>query len=105
MLGYVAAKHGVIGLMRAWANYCAPHFIRVNAISPTTVRTPMAGGGSIEDIAKYAPNLVNSLTNAMPIEAVEARDIANAVAFLASDAARYITGTVLPVDAGNIVRR
>jgi NAD(P)-dependent dehydrogenase (short-subunit alcohol dehydrogenase family) len=65
----------------------------------------MAGGGSIEDIAKYAPHLVNSLTNAIPIEAVEAVDIANAVAFLASDAARYITGTTLPVDAGNIVRR
>lgn len=105
MLGYVAAKHGVIGLMRAWANYCAPHFIRVNAIAPTTVQTPMAGGGSVEDIAKYAPHLLNSLTNAMPIEAVEAVDIANAVAFLAGDAARYITGTVLPVDAGNIVRR
>ncbi len=105
MLGYVAAKHGVIGLMRAWANYCAPHFIRVNVVAPTTVQTPMAGGGSIEDITKYAPHLLNSLTNAMPIEAVEATDIANAVAFLASDEARYITGTTLPVDAGNIVRR
>jgi SDR family mycofactocin-dependent oxidoreductase len=105
MLGYVAAKHGVIGLMRAWANYCAPHFIRVNVVAPTTVQTPMAGGGSIEDITKYAPHLLNSLTNAMPIEAVEAIDIANAVAFLASDAARYITGTTLPVDAGNVVRR
>jgi SDR family mycofactocin-dependent oxidoreductase len=105
MLGYVAAKHGVIGLMRAWANFCAPHFIRVNAVAPTTVQTPMAGGGSIEDIAKYAPHLLNSLTNAMPIESVEALDIANAVAFLASDASRYITGTTLPVDAGNLVRR
>jgi SDR family mycofactocin-dependent oxidoreductase len=105
MLGYVAAKHGVIGLMRAWANYCAPHNIRVNTIAPTTVQTPMAGGGSMEDILKYAPHLAGSLTNAIPIDAVEAVDIANAVAFLASDAARYITGTVLPVDAGNIVRR
>ena len=72
MLGYVAAKHGVIGLMRAWANYCAPHFIRVNAVAPTTVQTPMAGGGSLEDITKYAPHLLNSLINAMPIESVEA---------------------------------
>ncbi|HVW82125.1 MAG TPA: mycofactocin-coupled SDR family oxidoreductase [Mycobacteriales bacterium] len=105
MLSYVAAKHGVIGLMRAWANYCAPHFIRVNSIAPTTVRTPMAGGGSLADITEYAPHLLNSLTNAMPVEAVDPIDIANAVAFLASDASRYITGTVLPVDAGNIVRR
>jgi SDR family mycofactocin-dependent oxidoreductase len=105
MLGYTAAKHGEIGLMRAWANYCAPHFIRVNAVAPTTVQTPMAGGGNTAEILQHAPHLLGSLTNAMPIEAVEALDIANAVAFLASDAARYITGTVLPVDAGNIVRR
>ncbi|HEX3707896.1 MAG TPA: mycofactocin-coupled SDR family oxidoreductase [Mycobacteriales bacterium] len=105
MLSYVAAKHGVIGLMRAWANYGAPHSIRVNCLAPTTVRTPMAGGGSLADITQYAPHLLNSLTNAMPVEAVDPVDVANAVAFLASDAARYITGTVLPVDAGNIVRR
>ena len=100
MLGYVAAKHGVIGLMRAWANYCAPHYIRVNAIAPTTVRTPMAGGGSIDDIAQYAPHLLNSLTNAMPIEAVDPADIANAVAFLASDASRYMTGQILRPNGG-----
>jgi SDR family mycofactocin-dependent oxidoreductase len=105
MLGYTAAKHGVIGLMRAWANYCAPHYIRVNSVAPTTVRTPMAGGGNIAQIIEHAPNLANSLTNAIPVEAVDAIDIANAVAFLASDAARYITGTALPVDAGSIVRR
>ena len=105
MLGYTAAKHGVIGLMRAWANYCAPHYIRVNSVCPTTVRTPMAGGGNVSQIIKHSPNLALSLTNAIPVEAVDAEDIANAVAFLASDAARYITGTALPVDAGNINRK
>jgi SDR family mycofactocin-dependent oxidoreductase len=105
MLGYTAAKHGVIGLLRSWANYCAPHFIRVNSVAPTTVRTPMAGGGNVAQIIEHAPNLANSLTNAMPVEAVDAIDIANCVAFLASDEARYITGTVVPVDAGNVVRR
>jgi NAD(P)-dependent dehydrogenase (short-subunit alcohol dehydrogenase family) len=54
---------------------------------------------------KYAPELANSLTNALPVEAVDAEDVANAVAWLASDEARYITGTVLPVDAGSINRR
>ena len=105
MLGYTAAKHGVIGLMRAWANYCAPHYIRVNSVCPTTVRTPMAGGGNVSQIIQHSPNLALSLTNAIPVEAVDAEDIANAVAFLASDAARYITGTALPVDAGNINRK
>lgn len=105
MLGYTAAKHGVIGLMRSWANFLAPHSIRVNSVAPTTVRTPMANNGDVSAITQYAPELANSLTNALPVEAVEARDVANAVAWLVSDDARYVTGTVLPVDAGNINRR
>lgn len=105
MLGYTAAKHGVIGLMRSWANYLAPHSIRVNSVAPTTVRTPMANNGDVSTITKHVPELANALTNAMPVEAVEARDVANAVAWLASDDARYVTGTVVPVDAGNVNRR
>jgi SDR family mycofactocin-dependent oxidoreductase len=105
MLGYTAAKHGVIGLMRSWANYLAPHNIRVNSVAPTTVRTPMANDGDISMILEHVPELANALTNAMPVMAVEAVDVANAAAWLASDEARYITGTVLPVDAGNVNRR
>jgi SDR family mycofactocin-dependent oxidoreductase len=105
MLGYTAAKHGVIGLMRSWANYLGPHNIRVNSVAPTTVRTPMANNGDVSMILQHVPELANSLTNAMPVEAVEARDVANAVAWLASEDARYVTGTVVPVDAGNVNRR
>jgi len=105
MLGYTAAKHGVIGLMRSWANVLAQHEIRVNSIAPTTVRTPMANGGDVSMVLKYAPELANSLTNALPVEAVDPEDVANAVAWLASDEARYVTGTVIPVDAGNLNRR
>jgi len=105
MLGYTAAKHGVIGLMRSWANFLAPHHIRVNSVAPTTVATPMANNGDVSLILKHVPELANSLTNAIPVQAVEAIDVANAVAWLASDDARYITGTVIPVDAGNINRR
>jgi SDR family mycofactocin-dependent oxidoreductase len=105
MLGYTAAKHGVIGLMRSWANYLAPHSIRVNSVAPTTVRTPMANDGDVSLIVQHVPELVGSLTNALPVEAVEAVDVANAVAWLVSDEARYVTGTVLPVDAGNVNRR
>ncbi len=105
MLGYTAAKHGVIGLMRSWANFLAPHSIRVNSVAPTTVRTPMANNGDVSMIVQHVPELANSLTNAMPVEAVDAMDVAHAVAWLASDEARYITGTVVPVDAGNVNRR
>jgi SDR family mycofactocin-dependent oxidoreductase len=105
MLGYTAAKHGVVGLTRSWANYLAPHFIRVNSVAPTTVRTPMANDGNVAAILEFVPELANSLTNAIPVEAVDPEDVANAVAFLASEDARYITGTVLPVDAGSLNRR
>ncbi|MGZ4681365.1 MAG: mycofactocin-coupled SDR family oxidoreductase [Acidimicrobiales bacterium] len=105
MLGYTAAKHGVIGLMRSWANFLAPHSIRVNSVAPTTVRTPMANDGNVSVILEHVPELANSLTNALPVEAVEAIDVAHAVAWLASDEARYVTGTVVPVDAGNVNRR
>ncbi len=105
MLAYTAAKHGVIGLMRSWANFLAPHYIRVNSVAPTTVRTPMANNGDVSMIVEHVPELANSLTNAIPVEAVDAADVANAVAWLASDEARYVTGTVIPVDAGNVNRR
>jgi SDR family mycofactocin-dependent oxidoreductase len=105
MLAYTAAKHGVIGLMRSWANFLAPHSIRVNSVAPTTVATPMANNGDVSMILEHVPELANSLTNALPVQAVEAIDVANTVAWLASDDARYITGTVIPVDAGNINRR
>lgn len=102
MLGYTAAKHGVIGLMRSWANYLAPHYIRVNSVAPTTVRTPMAGGGNVAEIIERSPELASSLTNAIPVEAVDPLDISNAIAWLVSDDARYVTGTVVPVDAGSV---
>ena len=105
MLAYTAAKHGVIGLTRSWANSLAPHFIRVNSVAPTTVRTPMAGGGNVAEIVENVPQLAGSLLNALPIEAVDPIDVSNAILWLVSDEARYVTGSVIPVDAGNINRR
>ena len=104
-LGYTAAKHAVVGLMRSWANYLAPHNIRVNSVAPTTVRTPMAAMGDVKAILEHAPELESSLTNAMPVEAVDPLDVTNAILWLVSDEARYITGTVIPVDAGALNRR
>jgi SDR family mycofactocin-dependent oxidoreductase len=104
-LGYTAAKHGVIGLMRSWANFLAPHNIRVNSVAPTAVRTPMAGDGDLKAIMEHAPELARALSNAMPVDLIEPIDVSNAIAWLVSDDARYVTGTVVPVDAGQLNKR
>ncbi|MGW0183214.1 mycofactocin-coupled SDR family oxidoreductase [Nocardia sp. NPDC003345] len=104
-LGYTAAKHGVVGLMRSWANFLAPHHIRVNSVAPTAVRTPMAADGDLQAIMERAPELARALSNAMPVDLVEPLDVSNAIAWLVSDDARYITGTVVPVDAGQLNKR
>lgn len=104
-LAYTASKHGVIGLMRSWANFLAPYHIRVNSVAPTAVRTPMAGDGNLQAIMEAAPALASALSNAMPVDLVEPIDISNAIAWLVSDEARYVTGSVIPVDAGQLNKR
>jgi NAD(P)-dependent dehydrogenase (short-subunit alcohol dehydrogenase family) len=102
--GYVAAKHGVVGLMRVYANILAEHNIRVNTIHPTGVNTPMVRNDVFEAFADDHPNLVELLRNAMPKPLLEPEDITNAVLWLVSDEARFVTGVTLPVDAGFTVR-
>lgn len=102
MIAYTAAKHGVIGLLRCYANIGAPHFVRVNSVAPTTVNTPMTTG--LEEVVEQMPEFKAALTNAMPVFKVEPLDISNAVLWLASDDSRYVTGTVIPVDAGMVVK-
>ncbi len=103
--GYVAAKHGVVGLMRNYAWFLGPHNIRVNSIHPSGVATPMAQNQLFADYAAAAgPEKLWRLGNAMPVEWLMPEDISNAVAWLASDEARYVSGVTLSVDAGsNIV--
>jgi (+)-trans-carveol dehydrogenase len=105
---YVAAKHGVVGLMRALAQELAPHMIRVNTVNPTTVDTPMVMNDMFYGLVRpdveqpgrdeMAEAFVG--LNILPIPWVEAIDISNAVLWLASDEARYVTGVALPIDAG-----
>lgn len=107
-MGYTAAKHGIVGLMREYANLLAKHSIRVNSVHPTGVNTPMINNEFIQQWLEQAnsqPDAPRDMGNALPVPAVEPEDIANAVAWLVSDAARYVTGVTLPVDAGAVVKR
>lgn len=99
-MGYTAAKHGVVGLMRAYANNLAPSFIRVNSVHPTGVNTPMVTNEAVQEYLAVKSALGQSSPNALPVGMVEAIDISNAIVWLASDEARYVTGITLSVDAG-----
>ena len=99
-LGYTAAKHGVVGLMRSYANILAPQRIRVNSVHPTGVNTPMVVNEAMQEFLANDPSLGNSMANALPVDMVEPVDISNAIVWLVSDDARYVTGVTLPVDAG-----
>lgn len=111
---YVAAKHGVVGLMRAFANELAPQRIRVNTIHPTGVLTAMGGDPSAIEAAAGHPLFISGAANVLPdldspvdtpyspVPILQPEEISKTVLFLVSDDARYITGVQLPVDAGNV---
>jgi SDR family mycofactocin-dependent oxidoreductase len=98
--GYVASKHALVGLTRTWANWLAPHNIRVNSVHPTGVNTPMIVN---EAVAKRFAAQAD-MANLLDVQAIEAVDVSNAIAWLASDEARYLTGVALPIDAGFTVK-
>jgi SDR family mycofactocin-dependent oxidoreductase len=100
ILGYTAAKHGVVGLMRAYANSLAPENIRCNTVHPCGVASPMVVNEFFDKFMHENPNAAAILGNALPVSLIEPSDVSDAVLFLCSDRARYITGVTLPVDAG-----
>ena len=108
--GYVASKHGVVGLMRTFATWLAPHGIRVNCVNPSGVATRMVLNPAVEALfgggAEQQPDAksTDDVANLLDVGLVEVQDVTAAVAFLASDEARYVTGVALPVDAGMLVR-
>jgi (+)-trans-carveol dehydrogenase len=105
---YNAAKHGVVGLMRSLALELAPNQIRVNSVHPTSVGTPMIlnevfpklvrmdlPDPGVDDAAEFLRTM-----QPMDVPWIDPDDVSNAVLFLSSEEARYITGTTLAVDAG-----
>jgi SDR family mycofactocin-dependent oxidoreductase len=109
---YNAAKHGVVGIMRTIGNEFGAQNIRVNSIHPTAVNTIMIQNPQVWGLFDPAnPNPTRESAeaafktiNVLPVPWVEPVDISNAILFLASDEARYVTGVTLPVDAGFMIK-
>lgn len=109
---YIAAKHGVVGLMRTFAVELGHHSIRVNTVHPTNVNTPLfLNEGTMKlfrpDLENPGPDdmaVVAQMMHVLPVGWVEPVDISNAVLFLASDEARYVTGLTMTVDAGSMLK-
>ncbi|MBJ7338325.1 mycofactocin-coupled SDR family oxidoreductase [Mycolicibacterium sp.] len=109
---YVAAKHGVVGLMRTFAVELGQHMIRVNSVHPTHVSTQMLHNEGT--FKMFRPDLENpgaddmapicQMFHTLPIPWVDPIDISNAVLFFSSDEGRYLTGVTLPIDAGSCLK-
>lgn len=100
MMAYHAAKHGVVGLMRCYANSLAEYNIRCNTVHPTGVNTPMVVNEVFQKWVDTYPELTGSFTNPLPLDRLEPGDVSNLILFLCSDEGRYITGSTATVDAG-----
>lgn len=109
---YTSAKAALLGMSRSLGVELAPHSIRVNVIAPGNVDTPMIANDSTYRLFRPdldAPTRADAegrfrSMQALPVSWLDPVDVSHAVLFLASDEARYITGAVLPVDAGALLR-
>jgi NAD(P)-dependent dehydrogenase (short-subunit alcohol dehydrogenase family) len=101
---YAASKWGLLGLTKSWAIELAPHNIRVNSIHPTGVNTPMNDGLAMLEGMTPREVAERSAGNLLPVPWVEPEDVAHLVLYLASDRARYVTGSAMVIDAGLLTR-
>jgi SDR family mycofactocin-dependent oxidoreductase len=101
---YAASKWGLTGLTKSWAIELAPYGIRVLSIHPTGVNTPMNDG--LAGLEGKTPREIAeaSAGNLLPVPWIEPEDVANAVLYLASDKARFVTGSQFVIDAGLLTR-
>jgi len=115
LVHYVSAKHGIVGMTKTLAAELGPERIRVNAVCPTNVDTPMVDNEFIMRL--FMPDLEHPTradaeqpdspyvaANSIPVPWIDVDDVTNAILFLVSDEARYITGVALPVDAGFLLK-
>jgi SDR family mycofactocin-dependent oxidoreductase len=102
-LAYMTAKHGLVGLMRAYALMLAQFSIRVNSLHPGGVATPMIANESVGAVMTEMAQAI-IYRPAMPMDHLEPSDVANASLWLCSDNSRYVTGTMLPIDGGAMLR-
>jgi SDR family mycofactocin-dependent oxidoreductase len=101
---YTAAKRGLVGYMQVLAQQYAEHSIRVNTIHPTGVVSGMTTNEAMMKMAADPNTNIAAMQNLLPIQILQPEDIANAVAYLVSDEAAFITGTQWALDAGFSVR-
>jgi len=101
---YAASKWGLTGLTKSWAIELAPYGIRVNSIHPTGVNTPMNDGLAALEGLTAQQIAERSAGNLLPVPWIEPDDVAQAVLYLASDRARFVTGAPLVIDAGLLTR-
>ncbi|MBS1845340.1 MAG: mycofactocin-coupled SDR family oxidoreductase [Actinobacteria bacterium] len=98
---YCAAKAGVINMMRVLAFELGPHWIRVNALCPGGVESPMLlEGGTVERAAELNPRYITNNRHLLPIEWLPAKSVSDAVVWLASEESKFVTGVELPIDGG-----
>jgi NAD(P)-dependent dehydrogenase (short-subunit alcohol dehydrogenase family) len=108
---YVASKHALIGLMRSMAKELAPRNVRVNCVLPGNVNTPMFRNDAtrrlfVPEMAEPTDEIFLERAAAgtpMGIPCVEPEDVSEAIIWLLSDAARFVTGLPLTVDGGSAI--
>jgi SDR family mycofactocin-dependent oxidoreductase len=101
---YAASKWGLVGLTKSWAIELAPFNIRVVSLHPTGVNTPMNDGLAALEGATPQQIAERSAGNLLPVPWIEPSDVAEAVVYLASDRARFVTGSQFVIDAGLLSR-
>jgi (+)-trans-carveol dehydrogenase len=110
LVSYTAAKHGVVGLAKALAVELGSQWVRVNAVCPGSVFTPMVdnqytmdlfsgGPGGTKEKAAFASQAMQTL----PVPWIEPEAVSHAMVYLASDEGKYVTGIALPVDTGSMI--
>ena len=97
MGAYAASKHAVVGMTKAAATEYGKYGIRVNAVCPTIIRTPMA-----EAFINAGPKITDNIRHAIPLRRFgEPEEVAQTIVWLSSDLASYINGSAIPVDGGH----